>query len=1014
MTSPKTLLQTSRSAMTRLFCMTSIAIILTEAATAQNYTVNSAADTHATSPTTSPLDGSSLITLRSAMEAATQIAGTHVITIPSGITVINLSLGQITAGSASLGNNITVNGPGKSILTINQTTLARVFITGTGAIAFSLNDLTINYSGPVGTIGGGGGAIQAGGVNAATSLTNVAINNFNIQVGNGGALSCSISGSHTLALNGCDFNNNYTGGVAGAVSYNGNGTCTIANCNFNNNQTGPNGANTGGAGGALSTTGTGNGGTYTVTNCNFTGNKVLAASAQGGAVINTNGALTISFCRFVNNTAATATNGNVLAQTGGASVQTINANNNWWGDNAPDATTDYVVLAAGGSITVSKWLQLKTTAASNPLCAPAATTVTASFLTNSANETLTTGNISKLIGLPVTFINATLGSLSGAQTSIQANGTATVTFTPGATAGAGGVDAKVDNLQNGDARASITINIGSAITSQPTATTTTCAGNTITLTVGISGGSPSYQWRKGTTNLSNGNTGSGSSISGATSATLTISNAAASDAATDYNVVVTPSCGSAQTSNSVQVIINTPPTITTSPVATSVCTGQTTTLTVAASANPSVPITAWQWQKGTINISDGATGNGGTYSGTNTSTLTLSGAASGDAGSYRAFVTNGCGNTFSSGATLTVSPVTIAGTTITGSGTISASSNSIYDGACHILGTLVPTGTSTALSGNVSSKVTIDPGTPTLPSGAYLVNRNYDITPTTNAATATANVTLYFLQSEFTQFNSIAGVTQFLPASTTDPQHYRNNIRVVQYHGTGTAPGNYTGARVNIVPTSTSYNTTYGAWEVSFPVNGFSGFYLTNATGIALPVQLVSFSGSSRGPVNVLNWKTAGEVNAGQFIIERSDDAASFEAIGTIMANGKEAGHAYTYTDEALNRSTYYYRLRMNDRNGDYSYSGTVVLTNNTGTATASVGPVPFGNELTVNVRSTAADVVTLLLSDAQGSAVDRYQANIEAGSNVIIWNRLGGVPPGVYFLTIKTGVFNKVVKVLK
>jgi hypothetical protein len=43
-----------------------------------------------------------------------------------------------------------------------------------------------------------------------------------------------------------------------------------------------------------------------------------------------------------------------------------------------------------------------------------------------------------------------------------------------------------------------------------------------------------YQWRKGTTILTNGG-----SISGATTATLTINPAVSSDSASDYNVVIT-------------------------------------------------------------------------------------------------------------------------------------------------------------------------------------------------------------------------------------------------------------------------------------------------------------------------------------------------------------------------------------------------------------------------------------------------------------------------------------------
>ena len=534
------------------FLLVSIFSIISICATAQNFTVNSNADTHAASPTTSALDGSGFITLRSAMEASTQIAGTHVITIPGSITTINLTLGQITVGAAAVGNNITLNGPGKTVLTINQTTVNRIFSTGLGAVTFSLNDLTLNYTGPAGTISGGGGAIIAGGINAVTSLTNVAINNFNIQIGNGGGISCSTSNINSLTLTNCDFNNNYAGGGGGAVSFNGNSTCVITNCKFTNNQTGPLGANTGGGGGALSTTGSGSGGTYTVSNCTFTNNHVLNPTAQGGAVINTNGALTVSFCRFAGNTAVNPALGNTIAQTGGATVNTINSDNNWWGQNAPTAN-DNVVLAAGGSITCTKWLQLKTSVSANPICAGGnSSIVTASFLSNSAAEVVSTGNISTLIGLPISFVNPVLGSLSGAHVAIQAAGTASVTYTSGASGGAGSVNAVVDNIPNNDvapAQAAITVNLLNTInltSAVGTNVQTKCINTAITnityTTTGASGATFS--------GLPAGVTG------GWTANVVTISGAPSAAGTFNYTVTLTGGCGTITATGSITVTPN--------------------------------------------------------------------------------------------------------------------------------------------------------------------------------------------------------------------------------------------------------------------------------------------------------------------------------------------------------------------------------------------------------------------------------------------------------------------------
>jgi len=67
-------------------------------------------------------------------------------------------------------------------------------------------------------------------------------------------------------------------------------------------------------------------------------------------------------------------------------------------------------------------------------------------------------------------------------------------------------------------------------------------GSAVKLRAVAGNGQPTYQWRKDGLELLNGTTDSGSIISGATSPTLTISNAQTPDAG-PYDVVVTNSCG---------------------------------------------------------------------------------------------------------------------------------------------------------------------------------------------------------------------------------------------------------------------------------------------------------------------------------------------------------------------------------------------------------------------------------------------------------------------------------------
>ncbi len=413
----------------------------------------------------------------------------------------------LTTGQIAISESLTINGPGMNLLTINQTTDARIFSTGSGAVTFLLQDLTLNFTGPGTTpYSGGGGAIVAGGAGASTTLINVTISNFKYQIGNGGAISQSSGlNTHSLTITNCIFTDNKCGGAGGAVSFNSQGgTLTITGCTFTNNHTGLVGVNPGGDGGAIATTGGGSGGTYLIEKNTFLNNQVENVTGHAGAIMNTNGALTVQYNRFFGNSCLNVANpplANIIGQAGGATVHTTVADNNWWGVNTGPGANDAAALAAGGTMTLTRWLQLKNTASPSAICVPNNSTITASFLSNNLSEAIAPANLTALVGLPITFNAPVNGTLSAAQTSIQAAGTATVIFT--ATAGGNGSANAVfvplaENFTT-TTNPTITISTSSTAPTGVTGTTTICNGGNTTLTVsgGVKGTGAITEWFTG-------------------------------------------------------------------------------------------------------------------------------------------------------------------------------------------------------------------------------------------------------------------------------------------------------------------------------------------------------------------------------------------------------------------------------------------------------------------------------------------------------------------------------------
>jgi hypothetical protein len=181
-----------------------------------------------------------------------------------------------------------------------------------------------------------------------------------------------------------------------------------------------------------------------------------------------------------------------------------------------------------------------------------------------------------------------------------------------------------------------------AITTQPV-NSTVCAGGLVTKSIVASGTGVLYQWQKGGIDLINGG-----SISGATSATLSITGAIAGDAG-NYRCVISNGCTALTPSNVAVLTVNSPPTISLNPVNANLCEGQNANFTVTASGST----LTYQWQKNSVALSDG-----GTIAGATSAALSITGLVSADAGTYRCVVSGACTPVATStGAVLTVGSV---------------------------------------------------------------------------------------------------------------------------------------------------------------------------------------------------------------------------------------------------------------------------------------------------------------------------------------------------------------------
>lgn len=952
--------------------------------------------------------GGAGISLRETIIAANNEpnGSTVTITLPAGnfaITIVG-SDNTCAAGdldvlvSASAGmKTVTINGAGSASTTITGLSGERIFdvhaASNPGSITFNLNAVRCTGGSPSSS---SGAAILTGRAGDVTNITNSLFNN-NVSLNNGGAISQSSgSVSHNLTITNCTFDNNTAGLNGAAISYSGSGGTVLIDQNVFTNNTASS------SGGAIYITGTSPGpNLVNITKNTFTGNTANSAT-DGGAVVSFFNVVTINtnYNRIVGNTAPNVATGKMISFNVGGANTANNNDNNWWGIN-----TGPVAANISGTAT-TRWLQLKNTASPSPICIAGTSTISAGFLSNNLNDVISSSNLSALVGLPITFNTAVNGTLSSAQTTIQAAGTATVTFTA-STSGNGSANAVfVPLVENVTATTSpvITINLNNTIGLSSAAGTdnqTKCINTAITNITYATTGATGATFG----GLPSGVTG------GWASNVATISGTPTASGTFNYTVTLTGGCGAVSATGT--------RTITVTP-------NNTVSLTSAGGTNAQAVCNS-----STItNITYATTGaTGATFSGlpagvtgnwaANVATISGSPTASGPF-TYTVTLTGGCGTITATGSiTVTALTTTLAGTA--GGAQVCTNMNigavaTYSDGSCNIISKLVPR-VGAPLNGLVNTCVKIDATVQLTNSQPYL-QRHYDIEPVINAANATATITLYYTQAEFNAYNIARGAYPALPTAAGDAPG-KANLRITQYHGTGTAPGNYTGAGLLIDPVDANIVFVGSRWEVTFDVTGFSGFYLhTILINAPLPLNLLSFSGINSGSSNLLEWTTSSEQNGSYFELQRSINGINFDNVATVATAGNSAvNKVYQYNDNisSITTTLFYYRLKMVDISGRFKYSSVIKLVlNNKGVFSVTVSPNPVVDQLNVQVEATTKGKAIITLNSMDGKKILRQNAYLNKGSNIVPIDKMDNLPGGIYLLKVVTDTEEKIVKVIK
>ncbi len=192
--------------------------------------------------------------------------------------------------------------------------------------------------------------------------------------------------------------------------------------------------------------------------------------------------------------------------------------------------------------------------------------------------------------------------------------------------------------------------------------------------------------------------------------------------------------------------------------------------------------------------------------------------------------------------------------------------------------------------------------------------------------------------------------------------------------------------------------------------------YFRGITSTTIPLSMIAFNAEKlSNNTNRIKWTTADEQNVSRFEIERSSDAQQFEYVGTTKAIGNtKTQHNYDFIDAQPVVGLNYYRLKMIDLDGSFTYTKVVVVDNQNAKGLKSkVFPNPFTDALTVVLENgQKTGNVSITLTDVLGHTL--YVQKISSFDNKKIDISTVDLASGAYFLKISDGHNTTIHKVLK
>lgn len=261
----------------------------------------------------------------------------------------------------------------------------------------------------------------------------------------------------------------------------------------------------------------------------------------------------------------------------------------------------------------------------------------------------------------------------------------------------------------------------------------------------------------------------------------------------------------------------------------------------------------------------------------------------------------------------------------------------------------------------------------------------FAITPAANGSTTGYTISLYFTAAEL---------------DGRDPA----TLRIAKT--SAATMGDVNASNTVIVTPTISMLGSNAVFTADFA--GFSRFFLVDNM-VILPVNLISFTGKLNDKSEAeLLWKVNQQRNFSGFEVERSSDGQSFKSIQKIPAQqGAGITFDYSFTDKSLVEGANYYRLKMVDNDGHFTYSQVIKIVYHDASRFVTLAANPVRDAIALDVNNYSLMPVAAVLYNAVGARIATWQLGTRSGTILLPIGQYS-LSAGVYLLQVSNG--NRVV----